>query len=406
MNNIKHASRGVFYSATNHTFTMHGRDLLGPIRMREIPSIDAWELIDDTSIEDIDHLEAWKPMPISSVMPSFEQCSMTLARKTDTTFVFRLLLTFQSEKKKRSNEQRKNDIVTALKDALELVGSKYMIVDMKKIVYTGAITSLPRKFRSNVLSQLKYMRPGIMIHSIGLRVFVPSSALQNDPDSENMTLQEFSKKILKKIVCQKGMNAFEEFVNATILSCQAPDVEKATFQSGKASEINCKFSDKGSLVQTHLIGSFVYCANPQHEPDEQARDADIQTSPFIIGRVEQHCRGVYKLKIFHRFDTTEGENGEYVETEDYATVQEMALKPVPNFVSDFQGKWHCTDEMNPLVFALSELSCNPDKTILEKTTVQSDKNNEENAHRFAVGPSVIQNHMASHISGSASFRVM
>ena len=87
VNKIKHASKGIFYAPTNHTFKMHGRVLLGPIRLREVPSINAWELIDDTSVEN-DKLHEWTPMPISSVMPSFEQCVMTLASRADTTFVF------------------------------------------------------------------------------------------------------------------------------------------------------------------------------------------------------------------------------------------------------------------------------------------------------------------------------
>ena len=105
--------------------------------------------------------------------------------------------------------------------------------------------------------------------------------------------------------------------------------------------------------------------------------------------------GVYKLKVFRRQN---GTSTEYVETEDHVVVQEMALKPVPNFVSDFEGKWHCMDELNPLVFAIDKTSCASDSVIDTKTSVQS-------GSRLKVGPSVMESHTASHIEGSASFKL-
>jgi len=395
VDNIKQASKGIFYAPTNHTFQMHGRVLLGPIRLREIPSINAWELIDDISLEDNDNLEAWTPMPISSVMPSFEQCVVTLANKADTTFLFRVLLAYQEEAKKISKDQRARDIMTALRDALELEGLKYAVMDSRTIQYSGELKSLPRKFQSSVLSQIKNIKPGSTLHSFGVRVFVPSSSIENDPDAENMTLQELSSKMLQRLVAQKSASAFEEFAMSTLLSVEQPDVEKATFQSD-TSESDSKYSDADAMIPLFPTGSFVYCANPQYEPDSQIRDeATSQGSPFILGRVKKHQMGVYRLKVFR---SHLGGNGEYLETEDYVAVQEMALKPVPNFVSDFSGRWHCMDELNPLVFALDKTCCSADSTIKNETSAKS-------GSRLRIGPSILESHVASHIEGSASFRV-
>ena len=395
VNKIKHASKGIFYAPTNHTFKMHGRVLLGPIRLREVPSINAWELIDDTSVEN-DKLHEWTPMPISSVMPSFEQCVMTLASRADTTFVFRILLNFHNKAKQHNptKERRAQDVVTSLRDALELEGSKYVVMDTKSIQYSGTLKSLPRKFRSSVLSQIKYIQPGSMLESYGIRAFVPRTSIQKDPDTENMTLQELSQRMLERLISQKSASAFEEFAMATILSAEQPDVERATFQSD-TNQSNTQFSDADAMIPTFPLGSFVYCANPQYEPDGEMRDTVLQSSPFILGSIEEHRMGVYKLKVFRRQSDT---SSEYVETEDHVVVQEMALKPVPNFVSDFQGKWHCMDELNPLVFAIDKTSCGSDSVIDTKTSVQS-------GSRLKVGPSVMESHTASHIEGSASFKL-
>ena len=69
-----------------------------------------------------------------------------------------------------------------------------------------------------------------------------------------------------------------------------------------------------------------------------------------------------------------------------------------NFVSDFEGKWHCMDELNPLVFAINKEGCVSDSFIDTKTSVQS-------GSRLRVGPSVMESHTASHIEGSASFKL-
>ena len=56
------------------------------------------------------------------------------------------------------------------------------------------------------------------------------------------------------------------------------------------------------------------------------------------------------------------------------------------------------DELNPLVFAIDKTSCASDSVIDTKTSVQS-------GSRLKVGPSVMESHTASHIEGSASFKL-
>ena len=70
-----------------------------------------------------------------------------------------------------------------------------------------------------------------MLESYGIRAFVPRTSIQKDPDTENMTLQELSQRMLERLISQKSASAFEEFAMATILSAEQPDVERATFQS-------------------------------------------------------------------------------------------------------------------------------------------------------------------------------
>ena len=63
------------------------------------------------------------------------------------------------------------------------------------------------------------------------------------------------------------------------------------------------------------------------------RDTVLQSSPFILGSIEEHRMGVYKLKVFRRQSGT-------VDTWRRGSCCRTNGINLYNFVSDFQ-KWHC-----------------------------------------------------------------
>ena len=110
-------------------------------------------------------------------VPSFEQCVMTLANKQIRRSCFNSPDFSQQGNaaiSQRASCQRCCDFT---RDALELEVQN-MLSWIPRHSYSGTLKSLPREFRSSVLSQIKYIQPGSMLESYDIRAFVPRTSIQ------------------------------------------------------------------------------------------------------------------------------------------------------------------------------------------------------------------------------------
>eukprot|EP00940_MAST-03C_sp_MAST-3C-sp2_P000059 g59.t1 len=371
MEGSKAMGRGVFYRATNHLFSKMGRQMLGPINLREIDSIHAWELLDCLDFDG--NFETWSPQKRNVSVPSFETCVSTLARHAKTTVQFRFLV--ESERNDGTDEEENDaNLVKDLPIALS------MCMDFTNEC-TVAVQSLRRRTRRQSFDA-KFIWTASLdstvlsppnLYDVTLHAVVSAEFVHGLEHSEDWTLETLARVMDETILLPEKRRAFSSIAKvrlAATMPVEIIDTESIDDAIGENQ------SGDDFVFDYHPIGSFVYFPNPDflnpengmiHSGDEEC---DLK-APFLVGRVVSNDHGTYKLRIYDRIDAQRDAYAPRETLPKFASAFELSLKPLLDVTCDLEGLWHCNTDMSPLALPLPGAFLETDAVIRKEAASRS-----------------------------------
>eukprot|EP00939_MAST-03C_sp_MAST-3C-sp1_P000153 g153.t1 len=366
-----------FYRATSHIFVIGSRVVAGPITMRKVANIDAWELLDDLTLEEKHNLESWTPKKRAVSTPSFERCVTTMATSVDTVMKFRILARTSDEDSKRNkspdeNDALDSDLPVSLRMALDLNDNCRVEIDRVRR-YKSSDKRWQHLLNSFALletcrKEFDCGNEKCDIVDASLSAVVTASRVQSMNESEDWTIETLTQVMNSKCRCKKGIDAFANIAQVRLFATAPVDV--LALIPRKDCDDNPATSDP--VMDLFPKGSFAYFPNPKFDPDDVtfARDGDDggdATQPFLVGRVVSSKHGIYKMRIFDRQDVKSDGYIPRDRTPKFASALELSIKPILDMACDLKGVWHsrvACKYLTPLVQALPLSHTEADSAIL------------------------------------------
>ena len=389
---------------SKHIFEQSSRNLYGPLHVRYLPRIRAYEILDEISIDRSG--KTWIPRVKSTTMPTFEECVRTRCVKVNSVLVIRVFVRPHDRDVIAHTQKLNRDMKMAFRRTLN--ASLWTVnTESIRVVNTSILSEFSRVYMYCEKDEEKIEET---IVEVRFAVIVPGKSFSYDEDNDNeegqsrkdWTLETLMVAFEEKLRSKMCGENFSSFCEVTLLAFTPvhvrsaipvkPSSLKQRFLEKKEEHDDDDDDDDDIVVELYRKGSYVYFANPDYDPHLH-NDDDDQNDPFYVGRVlRANELGIYTLQVLRR-DVKSIDKSVYVEpttNKVVAYVRENALKPVYDLFRDFRNNLHCVTELNPFVMTLDTAA-----VAMGSNNLHLDEYDEKRAstRRLGVGPSVCKRYL-------------